>query len=144
MKIKVMYHSSTGNTKKIAEAIAAAVNVSAEAITENAQLSEPIDLLFIGDGIYAGKMSKKTQAFIGTLTGESVKNAAVFGTYGGQKKVIATMTALLQEKGIRVCGESFACKGQAWLGGNRNHPNQADLDNAARFGTDIIQSVAKE
>ena len=141
MKIKVMYHSSTGNTKKVAEAIAAAVGASAEAITKDHKLSAPIDLLFVGDGIYAGQINKKTKAFIGMLNSSLVKNAAVFGTYGGQDKAITTMTALLKDKGIHVCAESFACKGQSWFAGNRKHPDKADLDDAAKFGNDIIKSI---
>ena len=141
MKIKVIYHSSTGNTKKIAEIIASAVNVSAEAITENYKLSEPIDLLFIGDGIYAGRMNKKTKAFIDTLDSSLVLNAAVFGTYGGEDKVIITITSILKDKGINVCSENFACKGKAWLFANRNHPDKTDLDNAANFANNIVESI---
>jgi len=141
MKIKVMYHSSTGNTKKVAEAIASAANVSAEAITENYKLCEPVDLLFVGDGIYAAKMNKNTRAFISTLDDSLVKNAAVFGTYGGQNKAIVAMTALLKERGINVCTESFSCKGQSWFIANRNHPDQTDLNNAVKFGNEIIKSI---
>ena len=141
MKIKVMYHSTSGNTRKIAEAIASAVGSSAEAITENYSLTEPVDLLFIGDGIYAGKMNKLTQRFISTLDKTLVKNAAVFGTYGGQDKVITTMKELLENKGIHVCADTFACKGQAWLIGNRKHPNKADIDNATKFGNGIVKSI---
>ena len=141
MKTKVMYHSFTGNTRKVAEAISSAVGVSAEAITENTRLSEPIDLLFVGDGIYAGRMSAKTKAFIGSLTSEQVGNVAVFGTYGGEEKVIAEMTAILKAKGISVCGEHFSCKGKAFLFANRNHPSEADIDHAAQFAKKIAQSV---
>ena len=51
MNIKVMYHSSTGNTEKLAKAIADTVNAKAEPIGSSAAtISKPIDLLFIGDG----------------------------------------------------------------------------------------------
>ena len=141
MTIKVLYHSSTGNTKKVAEAIASAANVSAEEITESYTLSDPVDLLFIGDGVYAAKMSRQTKSFINTLNSSLVKNAAVFGTYGGQDKAIVAMKALLKENGIPVCAESFACKGQAWLVANRNRPNKEDLGSAVQFGNDIIRSI---
>ena len=140
MKVKVMYHSSTGNTKKVAEAVALAAGASAEPIG-GGTLGEPVDLLFVGDGIYAGKMSRKTKAFISTLDSTMVKSAAVFGTYGGQDKAIAAMAALLKEQGIAVCSEHFACKGQSWRIANKNHPNQEDLDNAASFGRNVIQAV---
>ena len=59
MNIQVVYHSKMGNTKKLAESIASTFQVKATSI-ENAaaSLSHPIDLLFIGDGIYFGKMHK--------------------------------------------------------------------------------------
>ena len=40
MNIKVVYHSESGSTKKVAEAIAAAVDVSAEPITEDMKIEE--------------------------------------------------------------------------------------------------------
>ena len=141
MKIKIIYHSMTGNTKKIAEVLARIANVQAEAITENYKLSEAIDLLFIGDGIYAGKMNKKTRTFIQTLDVSLVKNAAVFGTSGGQDKAIHDMTTMLKKQGVNVCDETFVCKGRAWFIANRNHPDQTDTDNATRFGTNIIKSI---
>ena len=141
MKIKVVYHSMTGNTKKIAETLAKIANVPAEAITENYKITEAIDLLFIGDGIYAGKMNKKTKTFIQTLDVSLVKNVAIFGTYGGQDKVIHDMVTMLTKQGVNVCEETFECKGQAWFIANRNHPNQTDIDNANKFGTNIIKSI---
>ena len=141
MEIKVMYHSMTGNTKKVAETIASVAGVSAEAIGGPETFSKPVDLLFIGDGIYAGGMSRKTKAFIAGLDSAMVKHAAVFGTYGGEEKVITAMKTLLKEKGIMVLEESFACKGKAWFIANQNHPNQEDIKNASAFGSRSIESV---
>lgn len=44
MKIAVRYYSKTGNTKKLADVIAKAANVSAESIPT--KLKEPFDVLF--------------------------------------------------------------------------------------------------
>ena len=136
-----MYHSSSGNTKKVAEAIAAAANVAAVAIAQGEKLSESIDLLFIGDGVYAGKMNKATKAFIDSLDGSMVKHAAVFGTYGGRDDAIVAMVAGLKARGVHVCAEPFGCKGQSWFIGNRNHPNKEDLDSAAKFTRDVLKSI---
>ena len=143
MKIKVMYHSMTGNTKKVAEAIAAAVGIVAEKVQGAETFSESIDLLFVGDGIYAGGMSRKTKAFLQGLESGWVKHAAVFGTYGGEDTVITAMKALLKEKGIAVCEERFVCVGQAFFVANKNRPNQEDLDNAADFAKRIVQMVSE-
>ena len=141
MKIQVMYHSLTGNTKKVAEAIALTAGVSAEAMMKNSRLSEPIDLLFIGDGIYAGRMNSKTRKFIEKLDGSLVKNAVVFGTYGGLDTAIIAMTELLKARGISVCADRFSCKGQSWFFANRQHPNKEDMELVHAFAARMIESV---
>lgn len=134
MDIKVMYHSSTGNTKKLADAIAASFNISAEAIDESTPASTcKADLLFIGDGIYAGKPNKHTVAFIEGLDPLLVKNAAVFATYGGQDSIGRDIQQLLKNRGINVLEPAFACKGKSWWLINRKHPSAADLDNLREF-----------
>ncbi|MHB1394576.1 MAG: flavodoxin family protein, partial [Clostridia bacterium] len=125
MNIKVMYHSKTGNTKKLAESMAGALGTSAEQISPNS-LVEPIDMLFIGDGVYMGGPDSVTASFIKTLNGRLVKNAAVFGTFGGQKKAITIMKELLKKQGINVLDESFGCRGKSWAILNRKHPSSDD------------------
>lgn len=143
MKIKVLYHSATGNTKKVAEAITSGVGVTAEEIKENYTISESIDLLFIGDGVYFGKMSQKTKTFINNLDNSLVKQMIVFGTYGRQAEAITSIEALLKDKKIPVVTEHFVCKGQAWFIVSRKHPNEEDLNKAVQFGKDIVESIKK-
>lgn len=137
MNIKVMYHSKTGNTEKLAESMAGALGIAAETIS-GISITEPVDMLFIGDGVYGGRPDRATVSFIRTLNGNLVKNAAVFGTYGGQKKAIAAIKKLLKEQGVNVLDESFGCRGKAWAVFNRKHPNAGDLDAAKAF----VKSVA--
>jgi flavodoxin len=140
MDIKVLFHSKTGNTKKVAEAISKAVNVPAEIIPVKLP-AEPIDLLFIGDGIYMSTIDKKTEEFIKTLNGNMVKYAAIFSTYGGQNKAADKMKELLSKQGIRVADESFSCRGKAWFILNRKHPSEAELNAAAEFAKRIVDTV---
>lgn len=142
MNIKVMYHSSTGNTKKIAQAIADALNVKAEPIGEGEiAFSAPIDLLFIGDGVYFGKANKNVISFINRLDPNIVKNTAVFATYGGQAGIGASIKKLLQNKGLNVLGEPFTCKGKAWGFLNHKHPNEADLNMAHEYAKGIVAKI---
>ncbi|ULQ58512.1 flavodoxin domain-containing protein [Brucepastera parasyntrophica] len=142
MNVKVMYHSSTGNTEKLARTIAEALNTTAEAITKDpAPLSGSVDLLFIGDGVYAGKPNKRTEAFIKQLDPANVKNVAVFATYGGQKKIGQDIQQLLRDRGFKVLGEPFVCKGQAWFFMNRKHPDETDLSGAAEYAKQIAAQV---
>lgn len=145
MNIKVVYHSTTGNTKKLADAIANTLNVSADPIPKEPNAtSVPIDLLFIGDGIYFGKPNKNTLSFIQQLNPQTVKNVAVFATYGGQAKIGADMKTHLNEKGLHVIGEPFTCKGQSWVFMNRNQPNEVDIQKIAGFAKSIVEKMVSE
>lgn len=142
MKIKVLYRSTTGNTEKLARKIAKSCETQAERLDGDTEiLTEPVDLLFIGDGIYFGKVNKKTQKFIDGLDPKMVRNAAVFATYGGQANIGNTLKDMLHKKGIKVVEEVFTCKGQAWKFLNRNHPNETDLKNAGNFAKGTMAIV---
>lgn len=142
MKIKVLYHSSTGNTEKVANAIASALNVTAEPIdVSTAPMSEPVDLLFIGDGVYFNKPSKITEAYVGRLTPALVKNVSVFATYGGSNSIGESIKALLQKQGLHVVGEPYICKGKAWGVLNRSHPNEAELSAARHYAEGIVSEI---
>ena len=51
MKFAVRYYTQTGNTKKLAEAVADALGVEALPITE--PVEEAVDVLFLGNSYYA-------------------------------------------------------------------------------------------
>ena len=138
MDIKVLYHSTTGNTKKVAEAIAAEAGVIAQPLTE-ASGSTSTDILFIGDGVYGAKVHKSTVSFIKKLSPASVKNAAVFSTFGGQDTAPEIIKGLLKAQGIPVAEESFSCKGKAWFFLNRKQPSAQELDAAKLFAKNIIK-----
>lgn len=142
MNIKVYYHSSTGNTEKLAQAIANGLRVQAKQLgNDMATVSEPVDMLFIGDGIYFGKVNKKTRSFIESLDAKLIRNAAVFATYGGNEKAGKEIKELLKNKGINVLDEPFTCKGRAWKLINRKHPNDTDLKNVMHYGERMVSRV---
>ena len=47
MKVAIRYYTKTGNTKRLAEAIAKAVGV--EALPVSTPVTEPVDILFLGN-----------------------------------------------------------------------------------------------
>ncbi|MCL2675503.1 MAG: nitric oxide synthase [Firmicutes bacterium] len=144
MKIRVIYHSRLGNTEKVAKAIAARLNVVAEKIDKKSKLSivEPIDLLFIGDGIYWAKPHKSTRKFIGGLDPEYVKTAAAFGTYGNQFKIGDDIKSLLEKRGIKIVGIPFTCKGASIGTKNANHPDENDFNAACEFAESVVKMSA--
>ncbi|MDR1068684.1 MAG: flavodoxin family protein [Clostridiales Family XIII bacterium] len=118
MNIAVRYQSRGGNTKAVAEVIARTAGVTAEPC--GVPVTEPVDLLFIGGGVYKWDIDAELKAFLERLDPATVKSVAAFSTAGGMdgtKKI----TALLKERGITVREETLPVKvlgrNHAWLGG---------------------------
>ena len=142
MNIKIVYHSSTGNTKKVAEAIAAELQLSAQEIgSAAAAICESVDLLFLGDGVYAGNPHKATISFIESLNPQMVKAAAVFATYGGQDAIGENLKQRLEEKGIQVLSAPYTCRGKSFILANRKHPNQDELQGARIFAKKLAEQL---
>ena len=106
-KIAVRYQSRGGNTKAVAEVIAKAVGVEAQTI--DVPVTEPVDLLFIGGGVYAWDIDKALKAYLQNLTPETVQSVAAFSTAGGMNGT-DKITAIVREKGISVCEETLPVK----------------------------------
>lgn len=138
MNIAVRYYSRSGNTGKVAEAIAAAAGVTAEDCS--VPISEPVDLLFLGGSIYAGGIDEKLQEYIAKLDGAKVKRAAVFATSALKKEPEGVLVAALREKGIPVAKHTFHCRG-AFAVVHRSHPDGEDLKRAADFAKAVIAGV---
>jgi hypothetical protein len=67
------------------------------------------------------------------------RKVAVFGTSGGDAGLeVDLMIDALKRKGATVLG-SYHCKGRAFLLFNKGHPNQEDLDDAKKFGKEMVR-----
>ena len=78
MNVAVRYYTKTGNTKRLAEAVAAALGVEALPLSE--PISEPVDLLFLGNSYYAFTIDPEVRAFIQTLDKNKVGKIVSFGS----------------------------------------------------------------
>lgn len=143
MNIKVVYHSKSGNTEKVAEAIAVELNVTATPVAEaQSLLAEQIDLLFFGDGMYFGGIAKESKEFILNLDAEKIKHTAVFSTSGGSWPMgPAGIQEQLKKQGIQVLSESFKCHGAAFGVGFPSHPDEKDLNDARLFARTMAETV---
>jgi flavodoxin len=132
MKTEVIYYSKSGNTKKVADAIAQALGQVSKAIEPDFLLDD-VDILFLGAGAYANKVEKRMTEFIRTLNNSQVKNVALFGTYGWHKNFLDYMRDLLKSQGINVIEETYSCKGRLFFFIYRRHPDDQDLRQAGEF-----------
>ena len=101
MKIAVRYQSRGGNSKAAAEVIAEAAGVKAERI--DIPINEPIDILFVGGGVYAWTIDKNLKAFLHSIDPKSVKTLAAFTT-SGLFGCTGTIKAIAKAKGINTSG----------------------------------------
>ncbi len=130
MNTAVRYYSKTGNTKAVAEAIAKAVNTEAVSVEKpGAQISEPVDLLFIGGALYAYGLDKRLKEYLKTLNKDYVKKAVVFSTSWISKHSVELIKKGLSDNGIAVEAEYFHVK---------NKPSEAQKKEAALFAEKFI------
>ena len=137
MKVAVVYYSKSGNTKKVAEAMANELGTGAESIKDEPEL-EGVDLLFVGSGCYNKKLTGNMVEFLENLKG--IKRAAVFGTYLGQTSAIESMKGILEKKGIKVIDE-WGCSGAFIYLMNKGRPNEKDLDRARQFANSVLEKA---
>lgn len=135
MKIAVRYYTRSGNTKKLADAIAAAVGAAAK--TTDEPLTEDVDILFLGSSVYAYGVDEHVKKFI---SGINVKVGKVvnFSTAALVKSTYKQIKSLLEPKGLMLAEEEFYCKG-AFGPVHKGKPDEKDKRNAAEFAAAIVK-----
>ena len=133
MRVRVVYQSRTGNTKRVAEAIARASGCVAEPMSA-ATVSEPADMLFLGAAIHAKDIDPSVKKFIEGLDPALVKHVTVFGTgfEGNKEMAVGIMKDLLARRRVHVADKCYFCRGK-FLFFNFRHPNAQDLTGAEEF-----------
>ncbi len=134
MNIAVRYYTRSGNTKKIADAIAQAVGV--EAKTDGAPLSEKTDVLFLGSSVYAGGVDTAVINFI-KENKDNIGMVYNFSTAAFPMSTYKNVRKVCDELGIKMAAENFKCRGSFTVM-NKNRPNEADLKEAAEFAKSAV------
>ena len=134
MKVEVRYYTRSGNTKKLAEAIAKAVGAEAKTVEE--LLREDVDVLFLGSSVYAYGVDDRIKRFI-TNIDVTVGKVVNFSTAALVKSTYKQVGKLLAEKGIAQAEEEFYCKG-SFGPMHKGKPDEKDCEAAAAFAKKII------
>ena len=134
---QVIYFSRSGNTKKIADAIAEEIDTKAENVC-NATIDSSSDYFFLGSGCYGGKPSPVMINFIKS-NGFSGKKIGLFGTSGsGKGSELKEMKTALGAQRAKIHG-SFSCKGKTFFLINRKHPTTKEINHAKKFARNLIE-----
>ncbi len=136
MKIAVRYYTKTGNTKKLAEAVAAAVG--AEALPISVPVEEVVDILFLGNSYYAFNIDPEVRSFIRSLDGSKIGRIVNFGSAAMLNSTWKKVKAEADQAGITLDEREFHCKGQ-FKGIHKGRPNEEDQKAAAKFAKGIIE-----
>lgn len=130
MKTAVRYFSKFGHSAQMAKIVGEVVNATPETVAVS--LSEPVDTLYLGAGVFLGKVSGAVDSFVKTLNPEMVKNVVCFGSCAIIDSPVPQMRKMLEAKGIHCDERSFTCKGS--MGPiHSGHPDAKDLEDLRAF-----------
>lgn len=135
MNIAVRYYTKTGNTKRLAEAVAAAVGVEAQPIS--VPITEPVDILFLGNSYYAFSIDPEVRSFVQALDKALVGKIVNFGSAAMLNSTYKKVKAEADKVGIPMDQREFHCKGE-FKGVHKGKPDAADLKAAAEFARQIV------
>lgn len=131
MNTAIIYRSMTGHSKKIAQAVAEGLNLTAYDVKTKPQLDK-IDLLFIVGGVYSGKSLPEMTEYVKTLTAEKIGKAVLITSSATDKNGQDEVREILIASGIKVEADEYRCRGN-FLFVKMGHPSKSEIDNALLF-----------
>ncbi len=141
-KVVVVYLSTSGNTKAMADAIvegAQSRNIDAKAMNFNEARIEELkdaDAIAIGSSTFHYRMLPPMEKFIESLEKAKIKAkiGAAFGSYGWSGEAPVMIAEKMREIGINVIDPVLRVQYQ---------PTEKDLEECKRLGKDIAVKVKK-
>ncbi len=130
MKFAVRYYTKTGNTKRLADAVAAELGVQALPISE--PVTEQADVLFLGNSYYAFNIDPEVRNFVASLDKAKVGKIVNFGSAAMLNSTYKKVKAEADKVGIPMDEREFHCRGE-FKGLHKGRPNEEDLKEAAAF-----------
>ena len=130
MTYAVRYYTKTGNTKRLAEAMAKELGVEALPISE--PVNDAVDYLFLGNSYYAFNIDPEVKAFIQSLDKEKIGKIVNFGSAALLNSTYKKVKKVADKAGIAMDDKEFHCKGE-FKGIHKGRPNEADIAAAVQF-----------
>jgi len=134
MNIAVRYYTRSGNTKKLADAVASAISVESKDLTS--PLDEKADILFLGCSYYAFDVDEAVKNFI-MENKDKISKIVCIGTSAMMKSMKKPVRKVADTVGVAVAEEEFHCRGE-FAKFHKGRPNETDLAKAAAFAKSIV------
>ncbi len=130
MTYQVRYYTKTGNTRKLAEAVAKELGV--EALPISTPVTEKTDILFLGNSYYAFSIDPEVRDFVASLDKDKVGKIVNFGSAALLNSTYKKVKAEADKAGIPMDPKEFHCKGE-FKGVHKGKPDADDLKAVAEF-----------
>lgn len=133
MKIAIRYYTKSGNTKKLADAIAGELNTAALPISD--KLTEDVDILFLGSSVYAAGVDEYVKKFISDLD-VHVGKVVCFSTAAILKSTYGQVKKLVNAKGMVVSDMEYHCRG-SFGPLHKGRPDEKDIREIKKFAREV-------
>lgn len=130
MTYAVRYYTKTGNTKRLAEAMAKELGVEALPISE--PVNEAVDYLFLGNSYYAFNIDPEVKAFVSSLDKDKIGKIVNFGSAAMLNSTYKKVKEVADKAGVAMDEKEFHCKGE-FKGIHKGRPNNDDIAVAVEF-----------
>ena len=130
MTYAVRYYTKTGNTKRLAEAMAKELGVEALPISES--VNEAVDYLFLGNSYYAFNIDPEVKAFVSSLDKDKIGKIVNFGSAAMLNSTYKKVKEVADKAGVAMDEKEFHCKGE-FKGIHKGRPNNDDIAAAVEF-----------
>lgn len=134
MKYAIRYYSKSGNTEKLANAISEVLDVPAYDISH--ELTEDVDVLFFGSGVYGCALDPAVVKYISNI-GVNVGEFVNFSTSGMMTSNYYLIKNVINTTNISLSDCEFHCPG-SFVGLNADRPNEEDIVNVKKFVYDFL------
>ncbi len=138
MKIAVRYYTKTGNTKKLADAVAEQLGL--EALTVDVPLSEDVDVLFLCNSVYWAGVDAKVKDFLAN-PGARIGRIINVSTAGIIESTYKQMKKIAFDYYIPLDTNEFHCRGSF----NALHPGNPTADDVKAvkiFAAGVVASLS--
>ncbi len=130
MTYAVRYYTKTGNTKRLAEAMAKELGVEALPISE--PVNEAVDYLFLGNSYYAFDIDPEVKDFVASLDKDKIGKLVNFGSAAMLNSTYKKVKGVADKVGVAMDEKEFHCRGE-FKGIHKGRPNESDIAAAVEF-----------
>lgn len=143
MNIAVRYQSRGGNTRAVAEIIAASLGIDAKSI--DSPLDKSIDILFLGGGVYNWDIDPQLKEYLIKLNTKEIGQIVAFSTTGSMKKAISRITEYANKAGIQISKKHLCLRmmiqGHTMLGRTGGNLNDKQIEKIKAFASEVLESL---